>query len=230
VAFVAVKSSATARVADALRGALAPDGVAVSLQNGLGNVETLAAALGADRVVAGAAEVGATLLSAGRARAGGGNRIRLAGPRAAVAAEALARAGFEVVLEGDARRLLWEKLVVAAAILPVTAVLGVPNGELLRRPSAVALLDEAAREAAAVARAAGVSLEGDDAAARARRVAEATAENVSSMLQDVRRGVDTEVDAINGAVEREAHRLGIAAPLHRFLALTIRALGERGAA
>ena len=227
LAFVAVKSSATARVAEALRAALAPDGVAVSLQNGLGNVETLAAALGEERVVAGAAEVGATLVAPGRARTGGGNRIRLAaGRRTEEAAEILRRAGFEVTTVPDARQLLWEKVAATAPLLPLTALLGVPNGEVLRRPSAVDLLEEAAREVAAVARAAGISLKEGEPAAPARRVAEATAENLSSMLQDVRRGVETEVDAINGAVEREASRLGIAAPVNRVLALAVRALGE----
>lgn len=229
VAFVAVKSSGTARVAEALRAALAPEGVAVSLQNGLGNVGTLSAVLGEDRVVAGAAEIGATLLRPGRVRAGGGNRIRLAGARAAVAADLLVRAGFDVVLEDDARALLWEKLVVSASILPVTAVLGITNGDLLRRPSAAALLDAAAREVAGVARAAGIALPPGDPAEAARRVAAATAENVSSMLQDVRRGVPTEIDALSGAVVREAGLHGVEAPISATLALAVRALGEAGA-
>jgi 2-dehydropantoate 2-reductase len=230
LAFVAVKSSATARVAEALRVMLAPAGVVVSLQNGLGNVEALAAALGPDRVVAGAAEVGATLLAPGSARAGGGNRIRLAEhARAAEAASLLRRGRFDVEMFPDARDLLWRKLAVSAPLLPLAALLDVTNGEVLRRPSAVRILEEAAREVAAVARAAGISLEEGEPEAPARRVAEATAENLSSMLQDVRRGVETEVDAINGAVEREALRFGIAAPVNRILTLAVRALGEGGA-
>ena len=226
VALIAVKAPATRRTAEAVRTALAPDGIAVCLQNGLGNVETLAAVLGDERVVAGAAEAGATLLGPGAVRGGGGNRIRLAGARAADAAGILRQAGFDVVLEKDGRALVWEKLVVAASLLPVTALLGVSNGEVLRRPSAAVLLDEAAREVADVARAAGISLEEREPGAAARRVALATAANLSSMLQDVRRGVETEVDAINGAVVEKARRLGVETPVNRVLTLAVRALGE----
>ena len=227
IAFVTVKAPATAAAAAALRESLGPEGVAVTLQNGLGNLETLAATLGVGRVVAGTAEIGATLVRPGRARSGGGSRIRLAEhPRAAGAADLLRRAGFDVEIVPDARALLWEKLTATAPLLPLTALLGVANGEILRRPSAAALLAEAAREVAAVARAAGIALPEGEADAPARRVAKATAENFSSMLQDVRRGAATEVDAINGAVDREARRHGVAAPLNHAFALAVRALGE----
>jgi 2-dehydropantoate 2-reductase len=231
LAFVVVKAPATARVGLALRRALAPAGLAVSLQNGLGNLETLADILGPERVAAGAAEVGATLLGPGRVRAGGGHVIRLANhARIAEAADLLRRSGFDVALEPDARTLLWEKLLVSASLLPVTALLGVPNGEVLRRPSAGALIDRAAREVAAVARAAGLVLPAGDPAAAARRVASATAGNVSSMLQDVRRGVGTEIDALSGAVAREAARRGLDAPVNATLALAVSALAEAEAA
>ncbi len=227
LAFVAVKAPATARVALALRRALAPAGVAVSLQNGLGNVETLAEVLGPERVAAGAAEVGATLLGPGRVRAGGGHVIRLANhARIAEAADLLRQAGFDVEIVPDARTLLWEKLSAVAPLLALTALLGVANGEILRRPSAARLLEAAAREVAAVARAAGISVEEGEPAAPTRRVAEATAKNFSSMLQDVRRGAPTEVEAINGAVAREGRRFGVETPVNAALALAVMALGE----
>jgi 2-dehydropantoate 2-reductase len=231
LAFVAVKAPFTARTAAALRGALAPDGVAVSLQNGLGNVEALAEALGERRVVAGAAEVGATLIGPGRVRAGGGSRILLADRAGSgEAAGLLRRAGFDVSIVLDGRALLWEKLLVSASLLPVTALLGITNGEVLRRPSASALVGRAAREVAAVARAAGVALPAGDPGEAVRRVASATAENVSSMLQDVRRGVVTEIDALSGAVAREGLRLGVETPVNEALALAVSALVEAEAA
>jgi 2-dehydropantoate 2-reductase len=112
----------------------------------------------------------------------------------------------------------------------VTALLGVTNGEILRRPSAGALVDRAACEVAAVARAAGITIPAADPGAAARRVASTTAENVSSMLQDVRRGVVTEIDALSGAVAREGLRLGVAAPVNEALALAVSALTEAEAA
>ncbi len=179
----------------------------------------------------GAAEVGATLVSPGHARSGGGRRISLAAhPKAARVEELLSRAGFEVSIVPDANRLVWEKLSVTAPLLPLTALLDVANGEILRRPSAVALLDSAAREVVATAAAAGIELPAGDPGEAARRVALATAGNVSSMLQDVRRGAPTEVDAINGAVVAKARRLGVPAPVNESLWLAVRALDEKGAA
>lgn len=227
IGFACVKATRTAEAARALSASLAPDGVAVSLQNGLGNVETLAAVLGEERVVAGVAELGATLVAPGRVRGGGGKLIRLAGhPRTPEVADLLRRARFDVVLEGDARTMLWKKLAAAAPLLPITALLGVANGEILRRPSAAALLAEASLEVAAVARAAGISFEGNSPEELAHRVAETTAGNLSSMLQDVRRGVPTEVNEVTGAVVREGKRLGVATPVLETLVLAVSALSE----
>lgn len=227
LAFVLVKAGATERAANSLRTFLDDGGLAVTLQNGLGNAETLSSALGADRVVAGTAEVGATLVGPGRARHGGGNRVRLAAhARAGEIGGLLSRAGFEVGIEPGVEALLWEKLAATAPLLPLTALLGVPNGEVLMRPSARALLEAAAREVAATARAHGIHLPGSDPTQAVVRVAEATAGNVSSMLQDVRRGARTEVEALNGAVVREARRHGVAAPVNEALWLAVRAIDE----
>jgi 2-dehydropantoate 2-reductase len=231
LALVLVKAGSTARAAGMIRSFLAPDGLAVTLQNGLGNSETLAGALGPARVVTGAAEVGATLMAPGRARPGGGRRIFLAAhPNVAEVEALLAQAGFEVSIVPDARRLVWEKLSVTAPLLPLTALLGVTNGEVLSRPSARALLDAAAREVVATATAGGIELPAGDPGEAARRVALSTASNVSSMLQDVRRGAPTEVDAVNGAVVAAAGRLGVPAPVNETLWLAVRALDERGTA
>ncbi|MFI5180641.1 MAG: ketopantoate reductase family protein [Thermoanaerobaculia bacterium] len=226
VAFVLVKSHRTAEAARLVRRCLAPEGVAVTLQNGLGNVETLSDAVGPARVVAGSAEVGATLLGPGRARHAGGNRIRLEEhSRAGEVARLLSAGGFEVEVGGTAAEILWEKLAATAPLLPLTALLGVANGEVLDRPSA-ALLAMAAEELYAVAAAAGIPLPAGRPEAVARRVAESTASNLSSMLTDVRRGVPTEVDAINGAVVRTARALGLAVPVNETLWRAVHALGE----
>jgi 2-dehydropantoate 2-reductase len=86
------------------------------------------------------------------------------------------------------------------------------------------LIASAVAEAAAVAQARGIRLPYDDPLARTLAVARTTAANQSSMLQDVLRGSPTEIDAINGAVEREGQRLGIATPANSMLAALVRAL------
>jgi 2-dehydropantoate 2-reductase len=232
---VLVKAYATA---DAIRmaldlGAVGPATVALTLQNGLGNAEALAEALGAARVLAGTTAQGATLLAPGRVAHGGAGPTLIApwapgGPAAAAAATVaalLSEAGLPAEVAGDPRPLLWAKLTVNCGINALTALLRVPNGELLTRPGARRLMEAAAREAGAVAAAAGVVLPGDP-AERVALVARATGANRSSMLQDVERGRRTEVDAINGAVAREGRRLGVSAPVNETLADLVRALSE----
>ncbi|MDB4895986.1 MAG: panE, partial [Firmicutes bacterium] len=218
---VLVKAYATA---DALRwaeGAVGPETVALTLQNGLGNAEALAAVCGAGRVLAGTTALGATLLGPGRVRLGGlgptviapwgggaapgvapgaasGTAPVTAPVLAAHVAALLNEAGFPTEVRPDPLPLLWGKLAVNCGINALSAILRVPNGELVERPGARRLLEAAAREAAQVAAASGVILDGDS-GARAVAVARATAANRSSMLQDVERGRPTEIDAINGA-------------------------------
>jgi 2-dehydropantoate 2-reductase len=216
LALVLVKSWQTERAARQLADCLEPDGVALTLQNGLGSAETLARTLGPGRAARGVTTLGATLLGPGRVRLGGEGSISLERRAGLAPLEAdLRAAGFEVREAADIESLVWSKLVVNAAINPLTALLRVRNGELLERPTARELMGRLAREAAVVGRARGVRLEFDDPAQAAEQVARHTAANTSSMLQDVLRGAPTEIDAINGAVVRLGEEAGSQAPLNR---------------
>jgi 2-dehydropantoate 2-reductase len=200
----------------------------VTLQNGLGNRELLAAALGADRVGQGVTALGATQIGPGRVRqAGQGATVFGAAPdrTAMTALCGLFRAcGLPAELSDDLEALVWGKLVVNAGINAMTALLRVPNGALAENPDARMLMASAVAEAAAVAKARGIRLPYEDPLDRTLAVALTTAANRSSMLQDVLRGSPTEIDAINGAVEREGRRLGIATPVNSMLAALVRAL------
>lgn len=126
-----------------------------------------------------------------------------------------------------AEPLLWAKLAVNAAINPLTALISVPNGELLRRPFARAFLEAAATEVGAVAKAAGIALPVDP-VLLALQVATATAANRSSMLQDLQARRQTEIEAINGAVIARAEALGVPVPVNRMLLEAIRSVGNQG--
>lgn len=221
---VLVKSWQTGRAAQMLTECLAPEGVALTLQNGLGNIEQLQQALGDPRAAQGVTTNGATLLGPGRVRAGGSGPTHVAPhPRLEALVDLMQSAGFEVHSADDLESLVWGKLAVNAGINPLTALLEVPNGELLERPSAEELMVAAARETAAVAQARGIQLPYPDPAQAVRQVAERTAGNLSSMLQDVRRGAPTEVDAINGAVAEFGERAGVPTPVNHTLWKLVRA-------
>lgn len=216
IALVLVKSWQTERAARQLAECLAPDGLAITLQNGLGNREVLAARLGGARVVLGSTTTGATLLGPGLVMAGGEGTLSLeAHPALGTAVHALRSAGFKVEIIKDARSVIWQKLIINSAINPLTALLRVPNGQLLERPTARVLLHALAQETAAVATAEKVGLASGDSVRMVEDVARRTAVNHSSMFQDVQRGAPTEIDAICGAVTRAGQRHGIPTPINR---------------
>jgi 2-dehydropantoate 2-reductase len=98
---------------------LAPDGVALTLQNGLGNLETLQEELGVERAALGVTTTGATLLGPGHVRVGGTGPTHIARhARLEAYLPLLRKAGFQVEVEDDVESLLWGKLAVNAGINP----------------------------------------------------------------------------------------------------------------
>ncbi len=224
-ALVLVKSWQTERVARQLESCLDGSGIALTLQNGFGNVETLQAVLGSVRVALGVTTIGARMLEPGYVQHTGEGKVSLGSHKNVTGfGDLLKKAGFQVELIADTQSLLWGKLVINAAINPLTALLRVPNGELLARSSARELMQEAASEAALVAAAKGIRLPYDDPEDAVEAVAKNTASNISSMLQDVLRGTPTEIDAINGAIIRESEKVGLLAPVNRILWRLVRGL------
>lgn len=223
-AIVLVKSWQTARVARQLKESLALDGHALTLQNGLGNLETLALDLGMGRVSMGVTTTGATLVGPGLVRAGGEGVISIEQNQALGPLEtALRSSNFNLQIVADAQSLIWGKLVINAAINPLTALLQVPNGELLSHPKARRMMGELARETAEVAEAEHVDLPFSNPVSAAEDVARKTATNLSSMFQDVRRGAPTEIDAICGAVMQMGQKHGIRTPYNKACWTMVRA-------
>jgi len=225
IALVLVKSWQTARAADQLQQALAEDGHVLTLQNGLGNRETLTDTLGAGRVSLGITTTGAALLAPGLARVGGEGIISIEShQKLAPLSAALRSANFTLQMVEDAESLIWGKLVINTAINPLTALLRVSNGELLAHPVARKMMASLAQETAAVAAAEHVHLPFSNPIGAVEDVARKTAQNHSSMLQDVSRGAPTEIDAICGAVTQRAELHGIKTPYNRACWQLVRAL------
>ncbi|MEK6750750.1 MAG: 2-dehydropantoate 2-reductase [Chloroflexota bacterium] len=215
-ALVLVKSWQTERAARQLKESLADDGLAITLQNGIGNKETLIRDLGTGRVSLGITTTGATLVGPGLVKMGGEGTISLEQNQALGPLEAALRSSnFNLQIVDDAKSLMWGKLVINAAINPLTALLRITNGELLSRPLARKVMSALARETAEVAKAEHVHLPFSNPVDAAEDVARKTAANMSSMFQDVRRGAPTEIDAICGAVTMHGRKHGIQTPYNR---------------
>ena len=221
---VFVKSTVTKTAVESNAAVFGPNTVALTLQNGLGNIEQISSVIGAERVIAGTTAHGATMLSPGKIRhAGKGKTIigELGGhesDRIRKMAAVLEDAGMETVISGNVLGLVWDKLLVNVGINALTGITKLYNGQLLDYPEIEELLEKAVSEGFAVAWAKGIRLGFDDPVAHTKDLCRATAANKSSMLQDILNGRQTEIDRMNGAIVREGKALGIETPVN--LALT----------
>jgi 2-dehydropantoate 2-reductase len=209
-------------------------------QNGIGVEEAVRSALGSSGwshperwVVRAVNSIPSTLLGPGSVRAAGQGEIVLGRPAGLSLAAGrtvvrlLRSTEITVRIVDDLDREVWRKAILNAAINPVTALHGVPNGRLLEEPyrtESRALLDEAV----ASARAVGFKFRDKEIASDLDRVLQATAENRSSMLQDLDRGRRTEIQAISGEILRQGTAKGLELPATRKAVDAIRARSPGG--
>ena len=204
------------------------DGIVCSLANGLGHEERLVQTFGAHRVLAATTTHGAFRPEAGHVTWAGLGQVNL-GPFMHHHSEQsvdgliqlLTSAGLRPQWEMDGRVLLWNKMLLNIAINPIAGLLGKENGALLEPTlfeSAVSVM----LEGAMIARAEGVRLSDDDVLIdQLRTVLEATRGNRCSMLQDIRSGRETEINALNGEICRRGEMVGLQTPLNHALASII---------
>lgn len=228
---VFVKSTQTAAAAQTVARLAEPSALVLTLQNGMGNAETLAEALDPARIIAGTTSHGATFLGPGAIRhAGSGDTI--IGPWSAKSmagaetiAEVFDNAGIATKVVTRVRSVMWAKLFINVGINAITALTGIMNGQLLDLEQTRRLSRDAVEEAMAVAAARGIAIEGDP-VEKVFQVAQATGANRSSMGQDVDSRRATEIGAINGFIVREAQKIGVPAPVNQTLATLVETLQD----
>ena len=230
-----VKSTAFRRTLPSLLPLLTENTLLLAWQNGIGHLPLLLAAELPCPLALAVTSLGAHLLGVGRVRFGGAGAtslgfLREASREARLGLEEVAArfrlAGLEARVEDDILPQVWNKLLVNVGINALTAIHDCENGVLLGNGEALGMMRAAVLEAASVARAKGIGVDPDP-VARTIAVCQATAANVSSMLQDVRGKRQTEIEAINGAVLEEARRLGIPVPVNAQLFSAVKGL-EKG--
>lgn len=232
---VLVKSFDTKAVAASLAERVRPETPVLTLQNGLGNAETLAAHLRPEQVLAGTTTFAAQREAPGVVRLTGrgaceiGAWHRSAEPHVRPTAALLSSGSLPCSVSSNVVAALWKKLAVNAVINPLTALLRVRNGELLECPELEALFAVVVEEVWRVAARYQIALPiPPELVAEVRRVCQTTAANRSSMCRDVEEGRRTEIDAINGAVVRLGRERGLLAPVNQALAALVRAVSSEG--
>lgn len=229
---IMVKTTDTAAAADASRALIGPDTLVLTLQNGLGNLEIIAAAVGQERALIGLTYVGATLGEPGAARLTAPGRTFLGEPsggpsdRTSAIARALSEAGMPTEAVDQIWNVIWGKLIINASMNATCALIGASGAQALASPAASTWLGMVARECAAVAERLGIDLPYPDAAARVLQHCRDVGNSKPSMLQDVERGRLTEIAAINGAIVHAATEVGLSAPYNEALVYLVRARTE----
>jgi 2-dehydropantoate 2-reductase len=222
LAIVFVDADNTAAAAETAAKALAPDGCAITFQNGIGNVETLQGALGRERVLGGSSMCSAASRGPGHValthlgRTTIGETDGIARPRTEALAAALNGAGFETEVAPDVMAVIWEKFVLNCSINAIAATTGLRAGEIARLPELAAFQGRIIEEVMAVTVAKGIRLPTPDLGAKIKAHGRRKF-NKPSMLQHVEAGRRTEIDALNGALLREAAALGVATPCNEAL-------------
>jgi 2-dehydropantoate 2-reductase len=229
LALVLVDSNATIEAADVAAQCLKEHGCALTLQNGIGNWETLAERLGGGRVLAGSTYNSGAGLGPGRARHTNLGPTIIGEPhggrseRAREIGQLLEAAGLPVEITDNVQSHIWSKFVHNCAINPVSAVTRLRPGEIARTKAAARLLDDILDEALAIVEAAGVRLPEADPRAHIRDHCWERY-NRPSMLQHLENGRATEIDALNGALVRLARRLRVPVPVNEAIVLMVKAL------
>jgi 2-dehydropantoate 2-reductase len=207
------------------------DGCVATVQNGLGNEETIARHV--SRVIRGTTFPAGKLLAPGRVQwdVKGDTTLGPFEPQPAPIAEverladACTRSGMPTAAVADARGPQWRKVIFNAATNPIGALTGLTHGRVCDDPQLRALVSGLVDEGKAVAEAQGIVLDADpeqliDHAAKP----EVAYDHKASMLQDVEARRPTEIDYLNGGVVRFGEERGVPTPLNAALWALVKGL------
>jgi 2-dehydropantoate 2-reductase len=227
LALIMVGTYATRAAAESARIALKEEGYALTLQNGLGNIEILQEALGEGRVMAGLSFHSADLRGPGQVSHTNEGHTYLGEldcartPRLAALAALMEKAGMDPVLEPDITATIWGKLVLNCGINAICAVTDLRPGHIREVPELDEFQTHIVEEVLALARARGIRLPNPEPLQEIKEYCARKFHRVS-MLQHLARGRQTEIDSLNGYVARESKKLGLPCPYNESLTCLIK--------
>ncbi|MGD8352829.1 MAG: 2-dehydropantoate 2-reductase [Pseudomonadota bacterium] len=237
---ISVKSNATAFAVKALSASdlVGEETLVVSLQNGLGNLELIREVFGNGRSYGGRVIFGAGIPCPGKVHVSvWADKVLIGGPESQEGikagrdlADLLTDCGIQTQAVEDIQAALWGKVLYNVGLNPLSAMLGVPYGDLGRQKNSREVLTALMREAFLVA-SKEVELPWRSAEAYLDHffsdLLPPTEAHKSSMLQDIIQGRETEIDAITGQVIVRAGRHGVTVPVNRVVYNLVRAM-EKG--
>ena len=232
---VTVKSFDTVEAGRTVAPLVGPATTVLSLQNGIGNVETLAKSIDPGRVFGGRVIFGVDLLEPGRVKVTVyAEEVRVGHPSGAgtetakTIADAFSHAGIPTLATDEIHRYLWGKLLYNAALNPLGAIFEKTYGELAAEDTTRVVMDRIIDEIFSVAAVERVGLFWKNPNEFRKlfygKLVPATADHYPSMLRDLQHGRRTEIDAFNGAVVHLADKHYLSVPVNRSITERIRYL------
>ena len=234
VALICVNAYNTGEAAKAARAVLKDSGCALTLQNGLGNVEVLTEVLGKARVVPGLTFHSGDLKGPGKVTHTNqgptylGELDQSRSERLLAIHNAMNRADMEPVLEPDIMATIWGKFVHNCGINAICAITDLRPGHIQEVEEIDEFQTQIIREVLALVEAKGIEIP-DGTPLETIKAYCAKKFHRVSMVQHLVRGRMTEIDALNGYVVRESEKLGLSAPYNDALTRLIKGLQHRPA-
>ena len=231
IVIVFTKTGATKAALQAATPVIGPDTRLVTVQNGLGNAEALAAFVPMDQVIYGTTMAPGDMVAPGvvsthgshvtQFRAAGENPVtgRMADDLAAM----LSAAGIDTRVNSDVDRVIWAKVAFNCAMNSLCALLDMSPGQLLDSGEMKALVKATIMECCEVAVAVGVEVDRDGVHRTLDMVHREHREHVPSMLVDFRNRQPTEIASLNGAVVALGARHGVPTLRNETLLALVRA-------
>jgi 2-dehydropantoate 2-reductase len=225
-----VKSTDTEAAAAQIGPHLAPGALVLTLQNGVDNDARVRAVLPAHEVAAAVVYVATEMAGPGHVKHHGRGELVIApSRRSEEVARQLEAAGVPTQISDNVRGALWAKLILNCAYNALSAITQLPYGVLSQGRGVGEVLRDVVAECLAVAKAEGVEVPGDTAAA-VRGIAQTMPSQYSSTAQDLARGKLSEIDHLNGLVVRRGEALGVPTPANRVLFVLVKLLEGKQAA
>jgi len=227
IAIVCVNAYSTREAANSARALLKDSGFALTLQNGLGNIEVLTEVLGENRVMAGLSFHSAELRSPGYVTHTNhgptylGELDKSQSERLSIVCSLLDRAGMDPTPVEDIWSYIWGKFIYNCAINAVCGITGLRPADIKEIPELDRFQTEIVNEVLALVSAKGISVPDEDPLKKIKEFYAKKFHRVS-MLQHLDRHRLTEVDALNGYVARESKKLGLFAPYNDALTCLIK--------
>jgi len=206
----------------------------LTLQNGLGNIETLEKYVPRDRVIAGVTTFGTELLGPGKIQALGSGSVQITQvdgketKEIQQIAKIMNEAGMNAEVSADALISIWNKVAFNCVLNTLCTLMHDTVRAVGSYSQINKVIEDIVGEIILVAEKEGVRLDKEEITNMITEVFDPrmSGNHLPSMVQDMENGRKTEIDYLNGAIVRKGEQYGIPVPVNRMITHLIKMMEE----